>query len=400
MSSDLLKEFGSPQDPIQSHVAAQSTAKETTAEEEEEFGDFEDAEPDINTAGAHLEPKSFHAQTSSTRGVTDIPDDGDNCDVFADQSVLFDAEETIKTHEASQKLSHIRQEEPQKPLVVALAPISPTKALTASNFDLFGSESSLVLQAPIPPLRSPVKSDERAVSAALDARLSFGVARAEDLGPPPSNVPPPSVLLPLVAILFQSMSTNVKKIATFQPASSDPYEPLDQSRIQTIQEILSDARAGARLLAGRKLRWKRDNILSQSMKIGPASGKTSGMKLAGVDKAETRREDQEAAEAFRLWKQQVGVLRSTISMINVHLPGGGLLMPDISEAMPIRASKASEGAVTAPKCCFLCGIRRDERIAKVDVDVEDSFGEWWREHWGHVDCVTFWSNHKASLRQR
>ncbi len=399
MSSDLLKEFGSSQDPIQGQVAAQSIAKETTAEEEE-FGDFEDAESDLNTSGAHLELRIIHAQTSSTRGVTDTPENGDDCDVFADQSVLFDAEEAIKTQKESLQWSHARQQAPQKPLIVSLNPISPTKAPTASTFDLFGSESPPVSQAPIPPLRSPVKSKTHAVSAPLDSKSSSGAAKAEELGPPPSNIPPPSVLLPLVATLFQSMSTNVRRIATFQPASPDPYESLDQSRIQPIQEVLSDARAGARILAGRKLRWKRDNILSQSMKIGPASGKTSGMKLAGVDKAETRREDQEAAEALRAWKQQVGPLRSTISMINVHLPEGGLSMPDISEAMPIRVSKACEGAVTAPKCCFLCGIKRDERIAKVDVDVEDSFGEWWREHWGHVDCVAFWSNHKASLRQR
>ncbi|KAK0510321.1 hypothetical protein JMJ35_007715 [Cladonia borealis] len=399
MSSDLLKEFGFPQDPIPSQVAAQGTAKETAAEEEE-FGDFEDAESDLNTSGTQLEPENIHAQTSSTGDVTNSSEDGDNRDVFADQSVLFDAEETIKTHKASLKQSRTRQEGPQEPLIVSLAPIPPTKAPTTSTLDLFQSETLPVPQAPIPPLRSPIKSDTDAVRAPLDSKPGFGAAKAGDLGPPPSNVPPPSVLLPLVATVFQSMSTNVRKSATFQPASSDPYEPLDQSRIQSIQEVLSDARAGARILAGRKLRWKRDNILSQSMKIGPASGKTSGMKLAGVDKAETRREDQEAAEALRAWKQQVGVLRSTISMINVHLSGGGLSMPDISEAMPIRVSKASEGAVTAPKCCFLCGIKRDERIAKVDVDVEDSFGEWWREHWGHVDCSAFWSNHKASLRQR
>ena len=399
MSSDLLKEFGFPQDPIPSREAAQNTAKETTTEEEE-FGDFEDAESDLNTPGTHLEPENIHVQTSSAEDITNSSEDGDNCDVLADQSVLFDTEETIKTHKAFLKQSRTRKEGPQEPLIVSLAPIPPTKAPTASTFDLFESETLPVSQAPIPPLRSPIKSDTDAVSASLDSKPGFGAAKAADLEPPPSNVPPPSVLLPLVTTLFQSMSMNVRKSAISHPASSDPYEPLDQSRIQSIQEVLSDARTGARILAGRKLRWKRDNILSQSMKIGPASGKTSGMKLAGVDKAETRREDQEAAEALRAWKQQAGFLRSTISMINVHLSGSGLSMPDISEAMPIRISKASEGALTAPKCCFLCGIKRDERIAKVDVDVEDSFGEWWREHWGHVDCVAFWSNHKASLRQR
>ena len=399
MSSDLLKEFGSPQNSIQEQVAAQSTAQETTTEEEE-FGDFENAESEPDTSGAHLERYNIHAEISSSRDVIDIPENGDGCDVFADQSVLFDAEETIKTHKDSLKQSHTTRKGAEKPLIVSLAPIPSTKDPTASTVDLFGLESPPVSQAPIPPLRSPVQSNIDAVSATLDSKSSFGAAKAEDLGPPPSNVPPPSVLLPLIATLFQSMSTNVRRLATSQPVSPDSYQPLDQSRIQQIQEVLSDARAGARVLAGRKLRWKRDNILSQSMKIGPASGKTSGMKLAGVDKAETRREDQEAAEAVRAWKQQVGPLRSTISIINVHLSEGGLLIPEIAEAMPIRVSKASEGAVTAPKCCFLCGIKRDERIAKVDVDVEDSFGEWWREHWGHIDCVTFWSKHKPSLRQR
>ena len=401
MSSDLLKEFGSPPNSIQGQVAAQSTAKDpTTEEEEEEFGDFEDAEPDPNTSGAHLTRHNIYAKTSSSRDISDIPENGEGCDGFAHQSVLFDAEETIRTHQDSLKQAHTTLNGHEKPLVVSLAPILSMNAPTASAVDLFEFESPPVSQAPIPPLRSPAQSNTDAVGATLDLKPSFGAAKAEEIGPPPSNVPPPSVLLPLIAKIFQSMSTDVKRLTIFQPVSSDSYEPLDQSRTQQIQDVLSHARAGARVLAGCKLRWKRDNILSQSMKIGPASGKTSGMKLAGVDKAETRREDQEAAEAVRAWKHQVGPLRSTISMINVHLSEGGLSIPEIAEAMPIRVSKASEGAVTAPKCCFLCGIKRDERIAKVDVDVEDSFGEWWREHWGHIDCVTFWSKHKASLRQR
>lgn len=135
------------------------------------------------------------------------------------------------------------------------------------------------------------------------------------------------------------------------------------------------------------------------MKIGPAS-KSGGMKLTGVDKTESRREDQEAAEALSAWRKQLGILRSTISIVNGQLPAGGLLVPDVSENMPVRVVKPSEGAVTAPKCCFLCGVRREERVARVDVDVEDSFGEWWTEHWGHVDCVAFWDSQQSSLKQR
>ncbi|KAJ3502922.1 hypothetical protein NM208_g16619 [Fusarium decemcellulare] len=30
---------------------------------------------------------------------------------------------------------------------------------------------------------------------------------------------------------------------------------------------------------------------------------------------------------------------------------------------------------TAPKACIICGLKREERVAKVDYEVEDSFGE-------------------------
>ena len=125
------------------------------------------------------------------------------------------------------------------------------------------------------------------------------------------------------------------------------------------------------------------------------------MKLAGVDGAERRREDQEAAEALQVWKQAAGPLRATVAAVNGRLPEGERLrIPDVADGLRIRQGKPSEGTVTAARCCFLCGIRREERVEKVDVEVEDSFGEWWVEHWGHVDCVAFWENHKDFLRQR
>lgn len=125
------------------------------------------------------------------------------------------------------------------------------------------------------------------------------------------------------------------------------------------------------------------------------------MKLVGVDKAESWREDQEVAETLQVWKQQVGPLRSTVAALNGQMSASERFkIPEIAEHMSIRQGKPSEGVATAPKCCFLCGIRRDERVAKVDVDVEDSFGEFWVEHWGHIDCVEFWKNHKDFLQQR
>ena len=247
----------------------------------------------------------------------------------------------------------------------------------------------VILANASPPLMSTRTADP--------GSLQITESKDTSKGPIPSNIPPPSVLLLLLASHFQSLSIAIKRFASSQSLSS---EQSDKSHLDQIQAVLAIARSGARILAGRKLRWRRDNLLSQSMKIGPAGGKASGMKLAGLDKSESRREDQEAAEVLGLWRKQVGPLRSNLSMIKGQRPASSLTLPDISENMPIRTMKQSEGAVTAPKACFLCGVKRDERVAKVDVDVEDSFGEWWCEHWGHVDCVAFWENSESLLPQR
>ncbi|KAL2043140.1 hypothetical protein N7G274_004200 [Stereocaulon virgatum] len=396
MSSDLLKEFGWSQESSRNQVPGPNITQGIITEEDD-FGDFADPESLEIDAERPIEDESQTFSVKELAEFADIDEDWGDYTQNPDQSVFFDADQELNTHIGDARRLQAKKQESERPLKVSLAPIPATKAMRLSVLDQFESESSLnISQDPI----APANAATPAAIAKVELLPSIGAAKAADLGPPPTNIPPPSVLLPLVATLSQSMSTLVKKAVTSGQAPSDYYEPLDQQKIQQIQRVLADVRAGARIIAGRKLRWKRDTILSQSMKIGPASGKASGMKLAGVDKAETRREDQEAAEALRAWKQQVGPLRSTISMLNTHLPGSGFSLPDIAEAMPVRVVKPNEGAVTAPKCCFLCGIKRDERLAKVDVDVEDSFGEWWRDHWGHIDCVLFWEDHKASLRQR
>ena len=399
MSSDLMKEFGSPQEASRSQPQGQCITRGTIPEEDD-FGDFEDPGSGEIGVGLHKEAHDGPFQESSIEQVAghpDIDEDWGDINDYDDQLVFFDADQEMKTQSIHTEKPQVSQHQSPSPLMVSLAPIPEKRVPRTSIFNHSETETPInISQDPIAPVKAPVAS----VNATVEPKPGFVAAKSTDIGPPPSNIPPPSVLLPLAATLFQSMSNTVKKAAESEHASSDPSEPLDQPRMQQIQTTLSDTRASARVMAGRKLRWKRDNILSQSMKIGPATARTSGMKLAGVDKAETRREDQEAAEALRVWKQQVGPLRSTISMVNVHLPGSGLVIPDMADVMPIRVIRPNEGAVTAPKCCFLCGIKRDERVAKVDVDVEDSFGEWWREHWGHVDCVAFWSRHKDSLRQR
>ncbi|KAL8783083.1 MAG: hypothetical protein Q9195_009489 [Heterodermia aff. obscurata] len=217
----------------------------------------------------------------------------------------------------------------------------------------------------------------------------------------PTNIPPPSILLSLAATLLQSLPAEIKAVlAAWKTSLGQPHD-IDQATLDQVKLQVSFTRAIARIVAGRKLRWKRDTRLSQSMKIGPAqAGKSGGMKLTGIDRTESRREDQEAAEVVRIWKQHVGGLKASVANAKAHHPGSDLAIPEIAEMMPVRAAKGSEGALTAPKCCLLCGLKREERVKKVDVNVEDSFGEWWTEHWGHYECRKFWETHERSLQQR
>jgi len=218
--------------------------------------------------------------------------------------------------------------------------------------------------------------------------------------PPPANIPPPSVLLTLFPPIF-----DLPQSALFKPVASQPFSLKnriisDPSTIEFLHAYLLIGVVAARIITGRKLRWKRDALLSQAMKIGPAAaGGKGGMKLTGIDKTEATREDREAAEVVRLWKDQVGRLRSAVAVANssIHDASKQLAIPDVSENMHI---KSQVGGLTAPKACIVCGLKREERINKVDVDVEDSFGEWWTEHWGHRACRNFWLKHEPALLQR
>lgn len=219
-------------------------------------------------------------------------------------------------------------------------------------------------------------------------------------GPPPTNIPPPSILLALFQPLFDLPQSTLFKSAANPPFALKNRILSDPLTIEFLRGYLLIAVVAARIIAGRKLRWKRDTILSQAMKIGPsAAGGKGGMKLTGVDKAEVTREDREAADVVRLWKEQLGRLKSAVAVANTSLKESSshLLIPEINEVMHV---KAQDGAMSTPKPCVVCGLKRDERIAKVDVQVEDSFGEWWTEHWGHRACRNFWQEHESKLKQR
>lgn len=219
----------------------------------------------------------------------------------------------------------------------------------------------------------------------------------------PTNIPPPSVILPILGQLFEAPNSTL-----FQPVANQKFSLKnvvlsDPKTITFLRSFVLIATVAARIIAGRKLRWKRDSILSQSMKIGPSTaGGKGGMKLTGVDKTETKREDREVADVVRIWKDQLGRLKSTVAIANTSIKDQSqhLDIPDINEVMVVRTSTSAEGALTAPKCCLLCGLKRDERVQKVDFNVEDSFGDWWAEYWGHKACKNFWEENEGKLKSR
>ncbi|PSN67907.1 hypothetical protein BS50DRAFT_633569 [Corynespora cassiicola Philippines] len=218
---------------------------------------------------------------------------------------------------------------------------------------------------------------------------------------PPTNVPPPGVLLTLFPPLFADAQNKLFKPMAAQTLPMRNKILAEQATITYLQGYLMLASVAARIIAGRKLRWKRDKHLSQGMRIGPASSRaTSGMKLTGIDKSENMKEEREAADVVRAWKDQIGRLRHVVSAANQIKAGTLGVIPDIQEVLPVRTLKQAEGGVPAPQPCMMCGLKRDERVGTAEQDIEDSFGEWWVDQVNmHRGCRNFWVEHQDTLRQ-
>ncbi|KAJ0420055.1 hypothetical protein BJY00DRAFT_285189 [Aspergillus carlsbadensis] len=203
----------------------------------------------------------------------------------------------------------------------------------------------------------------------------------------PTNIPPPSILLELFPQLFERL----RQEGTETKKKAQQKETLDAVALS----ILRTLKAVARVVAGRTLRWKRDTILSQSMRIGPArSGKVGGMKLSTVNKNEDIKEQQEAVDVINLWRDRAALFNSVIQS------AGRRPVQVVLETTRVMTATAGQGAIKASHACALCGLKRDERIPKLDENVEDSFGEWWTEHWGHTECKHFWEDNMGLLGQR
>ncbi|KAK4044040.1 hypothetical protein C8A01DRAFT_31911 [Parachaetomium inaequale] len=224
-------------------------------------------------------------------------------------------------------------------------------------------------------------------------------------GPPPTNIPPPAILLSLFPSLLDLASTALLKPLFTLPPSSPAHQRVlaSDATLTFLRGYLALATVAARLIAGRKHRWHRDKFLAQGMSIaalgGSGVGGQRGMKLASVDKAQAAHEDREAAEVAGVWKRQVGRLRAVVAGVNAanQQQHGTLRVPEVAVGLAVSTAK---GVPTAPRACVVCGLKRDERVAKVDGEVEDSFGEWWVEFWGHRECRNFWVGHEKELRQR
>jgi hypothetical protein len=195
---------------------------------------------------------------------------------------------------------------------------------------------------------------------------------------PPTNVPPPGVLLSLFPILFAEAQEKLFKPMAAQPLPMRNKLMAEPATIVYLQGYLILANVAAHIIAGRKLRWKRDQHLSQGMRIGPASSRaTSGMKLTGIDKSENMKEEREVSDVVRHWKEQVGRLRHVVSGVNQIKAGTLERGTDLQEAMPVKMLKQSEGGIPARTPCMLCGLKREERVTAADMATNDSFGEWW-----------------------
>ncbi|PHH68957.1 hypothetical protein CDD80_7115 [Ophiocordyceps camponoti-rufipedis] len=212
-------------------------------------------------------------------------------------------------------------------------------------------------------------------------------------GVPPTNVPPPWVILSTFPELFSSGNRLFKPLMG-QDASVKQKILEKPKAAQFLESYILLGCTAARVLAGRKHRWHRDKTLAKSMSL--SAGGSKGMKLAGVDKSQSAREDREATEVVTSWREHVGRLRTAVAAANSG-SGTKLRVPELSDKMQIQTAKM---VPTAPSACVICGMRRDERVAKVDFEVEDSFGEWWVDHWGHRACKNFWLEHEPRLRQR
>lgn len=379
-----------PPTPVDSEIWRERNPRRSQGEnavEEDDFGDFED-------------PIAVPGVSEDNPKVTNISGKETAVRVFAHQRVFITNPPTAPQIEVLRKAAPNEQNAEFNHLSVGIpettdewpewaefSPVTVESNGKSTNNDNISTASN-----------HPPKS-----LAHLQPHSEKWTTKAQDIktsGPPnqlkPTNVPPPSILISLVATLVQKLPSQIEIVMQRPSISKTPQKSLEGA----LRGCILSLRVAARIISGRKMRWKRDRYLLQSMSIGPAQSKPGGMKLVGVDKAEARREDREALEFVRIWKQNLGRIRAALATVNNRIAGQPLALPDVSDSSTVQTVHVHDGGLTASECCFLCGLRRNERVAQVDSGVLDSFGEWWAKYWGHAECKTFWEEHEKYLRQR
>ncbi|KAL5428407.1 hypothetical protein PMIN04_000840 [Paraphaeosphaeria minitans] len=366
--------------------------------DDDDFGDFEEPEA--------AETQSNAAQIAST-GIADLLGDLDLSQPTAPSS----KQQHAASHKASASTSLKSPVGGFGSVATsqhARATPTPPAPKEEESWDTFEDWEASI------PTRAPTKSSTRPSQKTKDttARSKSGTPPAPVLSPtfddaqprelPPTNVPPPAVLLTMFPLLFSDAQEKLFKPMAAQPLPMRNKVLAEPATITYLQGYMMLASVAAHIIAGRKLRWKRDQHLSQGMRIGPASSRaTSGMKLSSIDKSESMKEEREASDVVRVWKEQVGRLRHVVSAANQIRAGSLGVVPDIQETMAVKVLRQGEGGVPAKEPCMLCGLKRDERVGAVDQGVEDSFGEWWVDQVNmHRGCRNFWGEHRDGLRQR
>jgi hypothetical protein len=312
--------------------------------------------------------------------------------------VLFDASENEdEDGDFGDFEDYVEESDAQQPAVVDLlglnepdpVPIQPSKQVVpSSSLDLLEDkkaeqeqeqwddfpEDENVDASSQPQVQSPKKSKPFKLGKFKGA-IDFTTLKQ-----PPTTIPPPGVVLTVFGTVFDLV--NKQFLQPLASLSQDERKTVLAGGESTkyLQGLISVLVVCGHIIAGRKLRWKRDTILSQSMRIGPASsGKISGMKVTSIDKSEANKDDREVAEVLQLWSQQAGKIKSIITE-SKKLSGTQIAQaPELRDIMPIKTLSELEGGISSVKSCALCGLKRAERVGKVDVDVDDSFGEWWDE---------------------
>ena len=138
------------------------------------------------------------------------------------------------------------------------------------------------------------------------------------------------------------------------------------------------------------------------MRIAVAgSGGGGGLKLTSIDRAETVKEEREVADALKSWSLILGKLKACLAEVRKVTGAEVGKVPELKEVLVVKVASEIEGGLRGNRACALCGLKREERVVKVDWSVEDSFGEWWVEGPSmHRECRNFWEKHRDALRSR